>query len=93
MRLEAPLVGMSLLLFPGAEAGGSDPLRPVEGCVTGLTEELSSYRWTSGPQWEAGTNFWAEVDLYQEVNEIWISGPLPFAAIYKVLGGALDIFR
>lgn len=55
MQLEAPLVGMSLLLFPGVETGGSDPLRPVEGCVAGLTEELSSYHWTSGPQWEAGT--------------------------------------
>lgn len=55
MQLEAPLVGMSLLLFPGVEAGGSDPLRPAEGCVTGLTEELPSYRWTSGPEWEAGT--------------------------------------
>lgn len=50
MQLEAPLVGMSLLLFPGVETGGSDPLRPVEGCVAGLTEELSSYHWTSGPQ-------------------------------------------
>lgn len=43
MQLEAHLI----VLFPGVEVGGSDPLWPVEGCVTGLTEELPP---TAGPQ-------------------------------------------
>ena len=40
---EAHLVAVSLLLFPGVEAGGSDP-QNSGGLLTGLTKELFSCR-------------------------------------------------
>lgn len=35
---------------------------------------------------------WAEVNFYHEASEAWVSGLLMCTALYRVLGGSLEIF-